>query len=74
MSSIQANTDRDLIQQLELEIRTTLSNDELLADVPSHATVEELESLLAIEKGQAYNISIERQPLPPIGNPRSASM
>ncbi|KAK4521613.1 guanine nucleotide-binding protein subunit alpha [Mucor velutinosus] len=66
MSSIQADTDTDLIQQLELQIRNLLSKDELLADVPSYATVEELEALLSIEKGQAYNISIERQPLPSI--------
>ncbi|OAD07283.1 hypothetical protein MUCCIDRAFT_107889 [Mucor lusitanicus CBS 277.49] len=66
MSSISADTDSDLIQQLELEIHTLLSKDELLANVPSHATVEELEALLAVEKGQAYHISIERQPLPSI--------
>ncbi|GAN06901.1 u11/U12 small nuclear ribonucleoprotein 25 kDa protein-like [Mucor ambiguus] len=66
MPSIQADTDRGLIQQLEREIRNILSKDELLSDVPSYATVEELEALLAIEKGQAYNISIERQPLPSI--------
>ena len=69
MLSIPADTDKELIQQLELEIHNMLSKDELLANVPSHATVDELEALLAIEKGQAYRISIERQPLPSIGNP-----
>lgn len=68
MSIQAADTDRDLITQLELEISNMLSKDEVLANIPSYATVQELEALLAVEKGQAYNISIERSPLPSIGN------
>ncbi|CAO0793638.1 unnamed protein product [Mucor circinelloides] len=67
MSIQAADTDRDLITQLELEISNMLSKDEVLANIPSYATVQELEALLAVEKGQAYNISIERSPLPSIG-------
>ncbi|KAL7321926.1 U11/U12 small nuclear ribonucleoprotein, variant 2 [Mucor circinelloides] len=68
MSIQAADIDRDLITQLELEISNMLSKDEVLSNIPSYATVQELEALLAVEKGQAYNISIERSPLPSIGN------
>lgn len=57
-----------VIDELQLEINTILKQDEILSDISAFATIEELEALLAIEKGQAYNITIERLPLPPIGN------
>jgi hypothetical protein len=57
-----------VIDELQLEINTILKQDEILSDISAFATTEELEALLAIEKGQAYNITIERLPLPPIGN------
>ncbi|KAG2211750.1 hypothetical protein INT46_010611 [Mucor plumbeus] len=55
-----------VIDELQLEINTILKQDEILSDISAFATIEELEALLAIEKGQAYNITIERLPLPPI--------
>lgn len=57
-----------LIDELQVEINNILKQDEVLSDIPTYATIEELEALLAIEKGQAYNITVERLPLPPIGN------
>ncbi|KAI8639637.1 hypothetical protein BD408DRAFT_260864 [Parasitella parasitica] len=61
-----ANKDNDIINELARNIRNILEQDEILADISAHATVEELEALLAIEKGTAYNITVERLPLPPI--------
>ncbi|CEP16446.1 hypothetical protein [Parasitella parasitica] len=67
-SSLPTRSDNDkiTINELEHSISSILDQDEVLADIPAHATTEELEALLAIEKGTAYNITVERSPLAPI--------
>ncbi|KAI8080699.1 uncharacterized protein B0P05DRAFT_539229 [Gilbertella persicaria] len=57
--------DETLLKELQAKIDQIL-NDELLDDVPTFPTIEEIEALIAVEKGQAYNIKIERDPLPPL--------
>ncbi|KAI8367258.1 hypothetical protein BD560DRAFT_399713 [Blakeslea trispora] len=59
------NDDQALLAKIQAEI-SELLKDELLQDVSSIPDREELNALIAIEKGQAYNITIHREPLPPL--------
>ncbi|KAI8140487.1 hypothetical protein BJV82DRAFT_622794 [Fennellomyces sp. T-0311] len=53
------NTQRDL---LEHKLKTLLQ-DALLADVPPSPTAEDVDTLIAIEQGRAYRITVDRSPL-----------
>ncbi|KAI9480892.1 MAG: hypothetical protein EXX96DRAFT_196828 [Benjaminiella poitrasii] len=52
----------DLVNELNAKIKEIL-NDDILNDVPTFSTLEELDALIAVEKGQAYRVTIERPPL-----------
>jgi hypothetical protein len=54
--------DQELVLKLQQEINQLL-DDEILSDVPTRPTCEELDALIAVEQGQAYNITIDRKPL-----------
>ncbi|KAI7906557.1 uncharacterized protein BX663DRAFT_548725 [Cokeromyces recurvatus] len=58
-----ATKELELVNELEEKIKEIL-NDDILSDVPTFPTLEELDALIAIEKGQAYRVTIERPPLP----------
>jgi hypothetical protein len=58
--------DQELVLKLQQEIDQLL-NDEILSDVPTRPTCEELDALISVEQGQAFNITIDRKPLPSIG-------
>jgi hypothetical protein len=45
----------------------TLLQDELLKDVNNETTIKHLKDLIAIEKGKAFRITINRSPLPSAG-------
>lgn len=64
MTAKDANTtEQELILTLQQEIDRLL-NEDILSDVPIQPTCEELDALIAVELGQAYNITIDRKPLP----------
>lgn len=53
---------------MELQQRIeSLLNHELLENVPKNPTIEELETLIAIEQGRAYRIKVDRNKLEPMG-------
>ncbi|KAI7872134.1 hypothetical protein BDF14DRAFT_1756947 [Spinellus fusiger] len=54
-----------LIRNLEAKINTLLE-DPLLEDIHSNVTFERLDTLIAIEKGHAYHVQVDRTPLDPI--------
>lgn len=56
------------VSRLESEISALLS-DPLLSDIPKDVTPEEVEKLLALEKGQAFVLAIERPGLQDISKP-----
>lgn len=52
---------------MELQQRIeSLLNHELLENVPKNPTIEELETLIAIEQGRAYRIKVDRNKLEPM--------
>jgi U11/U12 small nuclear ribonucleoprotein SNRNP25 len=53
---------QEQIQDLEYKI-SELKSDPLLKDVPKTFTLEELDTLIALEQGRAYHIVIDRSPL-----------
>ncbi|KAG0168585.1 hypothetical protein DFQ28_004711 [Apophysomyces sp. BC1034] len=55
-------TDGALVKELEEKVQSLLT-DELLQDVSSNSTFEEINTLIAIERGNAYRIQIDRGPL-----------
>ncbi|KAI8377432.1 uncharacterized protein BYT42DRAFT_570325 [Radiomyces spectabilis] len=57
--------DVGLLRELEGTLHTLLA-DELLQDVPQAPTLEEIDTLIAVEQGHAYQIKIDRGPLEPI--------
>ncbi|OBZ86305.1 U11/U12 small nuclear ribonucleoprotein [Choanephora cucurbitarum] len=59
------NDDQALLKKIQAEINELLK-DELLQDLSSNPDKEELNALIAVEKGQAYHITVQRDPLPPI--------
>ncbi|CEI95337.1 hypothetical protein RMCBS344292_09526 [Rhizopus microsporus] len=54
-----------LAEELKEKINQLL-NDELLSDVSPSLSEKEIDSLIAVEKGQAFRIKVEREPLRPI--------
>ncbi|RCH94056.1 hypothetical protein CU097_013121 [Rhizopus azygosporus] len=54
-----------LVEELKEKINQLL-NDELLSDVSPSLSEKEIDSLIAVEKGQAFRIRVEREPLRPI--------
>lgn len=54
-----------LAEELKEKINQLL-NDELLSDVSPSLSEKEIDSLIAVEKGQAFRIRVEREPLRPI--------
>ncbi|KAG1451449.1 hypothetical protein G6F56_008083 [Rhizopus delemar] len=52
----------ELIADLEKEISQVL-NDELLVDILPNFSLQEIDTLIAVEQGQAFNIRIKREPL-----------
>ncbi|KAI7874941.1 hypothetical protein K492DRAFT_199572 [Lichtheimia hyalospora FSU 10163] len=56
-----SNRENELQQRIE-----TLLDHELLKNVPKNPTIEELETLIAIEQGRAYRIKVDRNKLEPI--------
>lgn len=57
--------DASLEQDLEERVRVLLQ-DELLKDVPANPRIEEIETLISVEQGRAYQITIDRSPLEPL--------
>lgn len=58
----------DSSREIELQQRIeSLLNHELLKNVPKNPTIEELETLIAIEQGRAYRIKVDRNKLEPMG-------
>ncbi|KAL1933824.1 hypothetical protein VTP01DRAFT_7914 [Rhizomucor pusillus] len=57
--------DASLEQDLEERVRILLQ-DELLKDVPTNPRIEEIETLISVEQGRAYQITIDRSPLEPL--------
>ncbi|CAO3696975.1 unnamed protein product [Rhizopus stolonifer] len=60
-----AKSSLQLIAHLEKEISQVL-NDELLVDILPNFSLQEIDTLIAVEQGQAFNIRIKREPLEPI--------
>lgn len=64
---MEAATPQDTRLEQELEERLhNLLQDELLKDVPANPTIEEIETLISVERGHAYQITIDRSPLEPL--------
>ena len=51
---------KDAVDLIKKNVDQLLCNDPLLSDLPSTVTLEELKSLIALEKGQAKTIIIEK--------------
>lgn len=51
---------KDAIDLIKKHVDQLMCNDPLLSDLPSTVTLEELKSLIALEKGQAKTIIIEK--------------
>lgn len=57
----------DSTREIELQQRIdALLDHELLKNVPKNPTIEELETLIAIEQGRAYRIKVDRNKLEPM--------
>lgn len=54
-------------QTLKDQIKELLQDDILSDLVDALPTEEEVDTLIAVEQGQAYQITVNRDPLPPIG-------
>lgn len=54
-------------QTLKDQIKELLQDDILSDLVDTLPTEEEVDTLIAVEQGQAYQITVNRDPLPPIG-------
>lgn len=54
------------MNELQDQINTLLK-DELLQDITTRTTLKQVQDLIAIEKGLAFQITIDRAPLPSIG-------
>lgn len=57
------NQDQDLVLELKHEIKQLLNCQEL-KDISSWPTEKEIDTLIAVEQGQAFQITIQRDPLP----------
>ncbi|KAI9488395.1 hypothetical protein BDB00DRAFT_848254 [Zychaea mexicana] len=63
----QEEQEQEALLEQELKERLdVLLKDELLADVPSSPTIEQVDTLTAIEEGRAYRITVDRGPLEPL--------
>lgn len=60
-----SNEEESRTKELEEQLETLLK-DELLQDVPADPSIEEVETLIAVEQGRAYRIKIDRGPLEPL--------
>ncbi|KAI9005511.1 hypothetical protein CLU79DRAFT_781186 [Phycomyces nitens] len=57
--------DNELIDELEERIDLLLK-DQLLNDISKHDSIQDIDTLIAIEQGHAYRIQIDRTPLDPV--------
>ncbi|KAF7725283.1 hypothetical protein EC973_000293 [Apophysomyces ossiformis] len=64
-ASMENEANNRLVAELEEKVQSLLT-DNLLKDVTSDTTLEELNTLIAIERGNAYRIQIDRGPLEPL--------
>lgn len=51
------------MNELQKQINTLL-HDDLLKDISTKTSISQLKDLIAIEKGHAFEITINRSPLP----------
>jgi U11/U12 small nuclear ribonucleoprotein SNRNP25 len=57
--------EQQLAEELQKQIKQLL-DDEILKDLGTFPTEEEVDTLIAVEQGQAYQITLNRDPLPPV--------
>lgn len=57
--------DQELIVELQNQINELLENEEL-KDLETVPTEREIDTLIAVEQGQAFQISLDRSPLPSV--------
>ncbi|GAA5796126.1 hypothetical protein HPULCUR_001495 [Helicostylum pulchrum] len=57
--------DQDLLQQLQTEINQLLDQEEL-KDLDTFPTEEEIDILIAVEQGRAFQVILNRDPLPSV--------
>lgn len=57
--------DQDLLQQLQKEINQLLDQEEL-KDLDTFPTEEEIDMLIAVEQDRAFQVVLNRDPLPPV--------
>lgn len=57
--------DQELIVELQNQINELLENEEL-KDLETFPTEREIDTLIAVEQGQAFQISLDRSPLPSV--------
>lgn len=61
-----ATIDEQLAEDLQKQINQLL-DDEILRDLDTFPTEEEVGTLIAVEQGHAYQITLNRDPLPAVG-------
>lgn len=64
--SIMSNiNDQELVKELQKQINELLDNEEL-KDLDIFLTEKEIDTLIAVEQGQAFQVTLDRNPLPPV--------
>jgi hypothetical protein len=64
--SIMSNiNDQELVKELQKQINELLNNEEL-KDLDIFLTEKEIDTLIAVEQGQAFQVTLDRNPLPPV--------